>query len=250
MIFKWRHWLVVLTLVALAPASALRAASPQAVDLALVLAVDASMSVDESEATTQRAGYIHALRDKRVGQAIRGGPIGRVAITYVEWSSPYHQSIIIPWRVLASEKDAQALADELEKTKYTPGSTTSISGGIDFSVKLFRSSEFEAQRRVIDVSGDGYSDFGRNVVESRDDAVKAGITINGLAIMTPRPSWRQPTPPDLDTYYRDNVIGGPGSFYLSIKTIEDFSRAVLQKLVLEISSLEPEAGAAFAQKKL
>ena len=249
MIYKWKYWGVALLLLAFAPQTTLRAASPTAVDLALVLAVDASMSVDESEATTQRAGYIHALRDKRVGQAIRGGPIGRVAVSYIEWSSPYHQTVVIPWRILANEKDAQALADDLEKTKYTPGSTTSISGGIDFAVKLFRTNEFEPQRRVIDVSGDGYSDFGRNVVEARDDAVKAGITINGLAIMTPRPSWRQPTPPDLDTYYRDTVIGGPGSFYLSIKTLDDFSRAVLQKMVLEISSLLPGPDEEFVFKK-
>ncbi len=249
MIFKVRYWGIALLLLAFAPPATLRAASPMAVDLALILAVDASMSVDETEATTQRAGYIHALRDKRVGQAIRGGPIGRVAISYMEWSSPYHQTVIIPWRILSNEKDAQQLADELEKLKYTPGSTTSISGGIDFAVKMFKSNEFEPQRRVIDVSGDGYSDFGRNVIEARDEAVKARITINGLAIMTPRPSWRQPTPPDLDTYYRDNVIGGPGSFYLAIKTLEDFTRAVLQKMVLEISGILPEPDNEFLLKK-
>ena len=226
-----------------------KAVGATAVDLALILAVDASMSIDESEAGTQRAGYIHALRDKRIGEAIKGGPIGRIALTYMEWSSPYHQSVVIPWRILKDVADAKKFADELESLPYKSGSTTSISGGIDFAVKLFRTNEFEPQRRVIDVSGDGYSDFGRNVVEARDDAVKAGITINGLAIMTPRPSWRQPTPPDLDTYYRDTVIGGPGSFYLSIKTLDDFSRAVLQKMVLEISSLLPGPDEEFVFKK-
>jgi hypothetical protein len=237
--FRLARWLAAIVLGALAPQSATSAVGPIAVDLALVLAVDASMSVDENEAGTQRSGYIYAMRDKRVANAIKGGPIGRIAVTYVEWSSPYQQTVIIPWRVISDEAGAIKFADDLEALKYAPGSTTSISAGIDFSVKLFNSHEFEPARKVIDVSGDGYSDFGRAVTDSRDDAVAAGITINGLAIMTPRPEWRAPTPPDLDIYYRDNVIGGPGSFYLAIRTMDDFSRSVLQKMVLEISSLMP-----------
>jgi len=237
--YRVTSWVAAIVLLAFAPQAAGAASGPTAVDLALVLAVDASMSVDENEAGTQRAGYVHALRDKRVANAIKGGPIGRIALTYVEWSSPYQQTVIIPWRIISDEVGAKKFADDLDALKYAPGSTTSISGGIDFSVKLFNTSEFEPARKVIDVSGDGYSDFGRAVTESRDDAVAAGITINGLAIMTPRPAWRAPTPPDLDTYYRDNVIGGPGSFYLAIRTMDDFSRSVLQKMVLEISSLMP-----------
>ena len=230
------RWLIaVLTVVALAFAPAIpmheganrfeagiapvRAANLTAVDLGLVLAVDSSMSVDENEAGTQRAGYIHALRDKRVSTAIRGGPIGRVALSYMEWSSPYQQKVIIPWRILSTEEDVLKFADDLDKLPYTPGSTTSISSGIDFAVKLFRSTDFEPARKVIDVSGDGYSDFGRPITVSRDDAVAAGITINGLAIMTERPTWRTPAPADLDTYYRDNVIGGPGSFYIAMSAV-------------------------------
>ena len=170
---------------------------------------------------------------------MRGGPIGRVAISYVEWSSPTQQKIVIPWRIISDAEGAKKLADELEMIPYKPGTTTSISGGIDFSVKMFKSMDFEPTRKVIDVSGDGYSDYGRPVKEARDDAVAAGITINGLAIMTPRPAGRMETPSDLDTYYRDNVIGGPGSFYLPIHILEDFSRSILQKMILEISSLMP-----------
>lgn len=245
------RWLIgVLTVVALAMAPAregarlsnaglwpARAANLTAVDLGLVLAVDSSMSVDENEAGTQRAGYIHALRDKRVSAAIRGGPIGRVALSYMEWSSPYQQKVIIPWRIIASVEDALTFADDLEKLPYTPGSTTSISAGLDFAVKLFRSTDFEPARKVIDISGDGYSDFGRPITVSRDDAVAAGITINGLAVMTQRQTWRTPAPTDLDIYYRDNVIGGPGSFYIAVRGLEDFSHSVIQKMILEISGL-------------
>jgi hypothetical protein len=229
-----------LTLPAALRLPAQAAAGPTAVDLALVLAVDASMSIDESEAGTQRAGYIHALRDKRVGDAIKGGPIGRIALTYVEWSSPYHQTVIVPWRILKDTADATKFADELNSLPYKAGSTTSISGGIDFSVKLFASPEFEAARKVIDVSGDGYSDYGRPITVARDAAVKAGITINGLAVMNERPKWKQAAPNDLDMYYRDNVIGGPGSFYIAVRNLEDFSRSVLQKMVLEIAGLPLE----------
>lgn len=246
MILRWALGAVI-ALAACAPlacTSGARAAEPMAVDLALVLAVDVSMSVDQSEAVTQRAGYIHALRDKRIASAIKGGPIGRIAITYIEWSSPYHQVVILPWRVVSDEASAKKMADDLEATPYVPGTTTSISGGIDFSVKQFRTSDYEPSRKVIDISGDGYSDFGRPVADARDDAVKDGITINGLAVLTPRANnFRQPAPSDLDAYYRDNVIGGPGSFYLAVLKLEDFSRSVLQKLVLEISGLQPDRSA-------
>lgn len=230
---------LVVALLGSSPVISTEVAGKVAVDLALVLAVDSSMSVDPTEATTQRAGYIRALRDKRVADAVRGGPIGRVAICYVEWSSPYQQAVIIPWRVISDAAGAKKFADDLESIPYKPGSTTSISGGIDFSVKQFKSMDFEPSRKVIDVSGDGYSDYGRPLTESRDEAVAAGITINGLAVMAERGQGRMSAPDDLDTYYRDNVIGGPGSFYLAVHTLDDFSRSILQKMVMEISSLLP-----------
>jgi len=214
-----------------------RPADPTAVDLALVLAVDSSRSITESEALTQRAGYIHALRDKRVADAIQHGPIGRIVLCYVEWSSSYEQAVIIPWRIVSDAESARKFADDLEAKLYKPGTTTSISGGIDFSVKLFNGIEYEAARKVIDVSGDGYSDFGRPVTDARDDAVAAGITINGLAVMVHRPNSKQQSPADLDTYFRDNVIGGPGSFQLPVRSLDDFSKSILQKLVLEISGI-------------
>ncbi len=213
-------------------------AQDAAVDLALILAVDVSMSIDEGEAGVQRIGYIHALRDERVAEAIRSGPIGRIAITYMEWSSIYHQRVVVPWRVVSDLQSARAFAAELDEAALKSGSTTSISGGIDFAVKLFEDSGYEATRRVIDISGDGYSDYGRPPVEARDDAMAKEITINGLAIMNKRADWKQASPEDLDQYYRDNVIGGPGSFYIAVRSLNDFSQSVLQKLILEIASLK------------
>ncbi len=213
-------------------------AQDTAVDLALILAVDVSMSIDEGEAGVQRIGYIHALRDERVAEAIRSGPIGKIAVTYMEWSSIYHQRVVVPWRVISDLESARAFAAELDEAALKSGSTTSISGGIDFAVKLFDESGVEATRRVIDISGDGYSDYGRPPVEARDEALAKGITINGLAIMNKRADWKQAAPDDLDQYYRDNVIGGPGSFYIAVHNLNDFSQSVLQKLILEIASLE------------
>ena len=209
-----------------------------AVDLALVLAVDVSLSIDEKEAAIQRNGYVQALKDKRVTDAIRSGPIGRIAVTYVEWSSVYHQVQLAPWTVISDAKSAIAFADLVGKVPVKPGSTTSISGGIDFAVKLLSKNGYDASRRVIDISGDGYSDYGRPVKDARDDAVKEGITVNGLAMMFERPQWKQEVPEDLDRYYNEQVIGGPGAFFITVRTPNDFSQSLLHKLVLEIADLK------------
>lgn len=228
--------LVFLALLAASPAFA--ADDDIAVDLALVLAVDVSLSIDEKEAAIQRNGYIHAIKDKRVADAIRSGPIGRIAVTYVEWSSVYHQVQVVPWRVVSDAKTAAAFADEIGKAPVKPGSTTSISAGLDFAVKLFKDSGYDPSRKVIDISGDGYSDYGRPVKDARDDAVKAGVTVNGLAMMFERPKWKQEVPEDLDRYYNEQVIGGPGAFFVTVRTPNDFSQSLLHKLVLEIADIE------------
>ena len=114
------------------------------------------------------------------------------------------------------------------------GTTTSISAAIDFCVKMFSTLEYEPTRKVIDVSGDGYSDVGRPITTARDEAVKAGVTINGLPVMNEDPK-KNAAPPDLDIYYRDNVIGGPGSFYVVARNLKGFSESLLKKLILEIA---------------
>jgi len=212
-----------------------RARERPQVDVALILAVDVSSSVNESEAGIQRAGYVAALRDPRVADAVRNGMIGRIALTYVEWASPNDQRQVIPWREVSDAASLQSFADELAKASYSPGTTTSISAGIDYCVKIMQESGIRAARRVIDISGDGYSDYGRNVKAARDDAVKLGITINGLPLMNKRPAYRPEIPPDLDQYYAQNVTGGRGSFTLVVKELEDFHRLVLRKLILEIA---------------
>ncbi len=218
-------------------AAAAAAASKQ-VDIALVLAVDVSASVDEGEAGIQRAGYISAMRDPKVVDAIKGGLNGRIAVAFVEWASPSDQRLLVDWHIISDADSANAFAEELEKAPYKPGSTTSISAGLDYSVKLIATSGLQAIRRVVDISGDGYSEYGRPIKESRDMAVKAGVTVNGLPVMNERAKYREAIPPDLDKYYTENVTGGRGAFTLPVKKLEDFPRLILQKLILEIASLE------------
>jgi len=210
----------------------------EAVDVSLVLAVDTSLSIADGEAGLQRIGYIQAFRDSRVINAIKGGPIGKIAVTYVEWSGLSQQRVLIPWRVLSDAASARTFADELEKSPINVGNTTSISAALDFCVKLQEQSKFEPTRMVVDISGDGYSDYGRPMTSARDDAVKAGITVNGLAVINENPL-KNSAPLDLDVYYRDNVIGGPGSFYLVARNVEGFRQSLIRKLVLEIAGLPP-----------
>lgn len=236
--FRWHWFCLALSLCAAVPQARAQQQADQ-VDLALVLAIDVSSSVDEGEAGIQRRGYIAAMRDPKVVDAIRGGLTGKIVVTFVEWASPADQRVIVPWREITDATTAAAFAAELEKAPYRPGSTTSISAAIDFCVKLLNSSGTNAIRKVVDMSGDGYSDYGRDVRAARDDAVKAGVIINGLPVMNERAAYRTKIPEDLDTYYKNNVTGGRGSFTLAVKKLEDFNKLVLQKLILEIASLEP-----------
>jgi hypothetical protein len=211
------------------------AAAATPVDLTLVLAVDVSLSMAEDEAKFQRHGYAQALRDPQVIDAIHSGTLGKIAIVYIEWSSVTDQRVLIDWQEISDRESAEKFAAALDKAPFKSGTTTSISAGIDYAVKSIAEAPYVGTRKVIDVSGDGYSDYGRPVRLARDEAVAGGITINGLPVMNPRPAWRENAPPDLDRYYADNVIGGPASFYLVVKDIRDFGKAVVRKMILEIA---------------
>jgi hypothetical protein len=216
----------------LALAVAGRSASAQtAVDLQLVLAVDASGSVDQVRFELQKRGYVEAFRHARVLQAIRSGPNQAIAVTMLQWTGPMLQVLVVPWRRVGDEESAEAFADAIERTpRQLFGGGTSISGAIDFSATLFPKSPYRAFRRVIDVSGDGSNNRGRPVTLARDEAVAAGVGINGLPILA--------LEPDLDRYYRDSVIGGPGAFVVAARDYETFGESILKKLVAEIAAEE------------
>jgi hypothetical protein len=215
-------------------------ASAIPVDVELVIAVDVSYSMDPDEQALQREGYVLALTSKEFLQALRQGAHGKIAVTYFEWAGQSDQKILMPWRVIDGPESADAVAAEISRAPYRRASRTSISGALRFAKPLFDDSGYKGLRRVIDVSGDGANNAGPLVELTRDDVLAAGITINGLPIMLKRPYPGTMDVEELDVYYEDCVIGGPGSFVIPIREREKFIEATRTKLVLEVAGRQPE----------
>lgn len=221
--------LAALLLGAPAPAQA-QGQTGAAVDLELILMADGSGSIDEQEFSLQRLGYAHALRDPRVIDAIRNGPIGAIALSYVEWSGPALHVPIVPWTLIRAPADAAAFARQLEqqpRALYSGG--TALGDAILYGIKSIRDNGFTGRRRVIDLSGDGPDRNGLPAAIGRDAAIAAGITVNGLPILI---DW-----PGLDLFFRSDVIGGRGAFVISANTFKDFGLAVRKKIIREIAGL-------------
>lgn len=210
------------------------------VDLQLVLAVDVSASIDAEEGRLQRDGYVKALLDPLVSQAIAAGPHGRIAVAYMEWSGPLYQRVVVNWRIVDGPNSALEFADLLDKAPLQGGRRTSISNAILHAIGMFHKSGFNPTRKVIDISGDGPNNGGFYVHRTRYQAFDQGITINGLPILNGRPSpVGIPATADVDLYYEDCVIGGPGAFIVVAETLNSFAAAVRRKLILEIAGLTP-----------
>jgi Protein of unknown function (DUF1194) len=231
------RWIVLLLLASSVFAPAARAADD--VDVTLVLVSDVSRSIDDSEFTLEKQGYATAFTSQAVIDAIKGGPTGAIGVAYVEFASSFEVRTVMDWTVIRDKASAQAFAEKLSAAPRSFWGRTAISSGIDRGVQLLAESGLNAPRRLIDVCGDGTNNAGREITEARDDAVKAGITINGLAIVNDHPvSWTfahvQP-PGGLPNYYRENVTGGPGSFVLEVHDFHSFGEAMTRKLVTEIA---------------
>ena len=213
------------------------------VDLELVLAVDVSRSVDEEEAKLQREGYVAAFLSPQIQRAVASGQFGKIAVAYIEWADYYYIREVMPWTVIEGAESAKAFAQRLAAEPYISGFRTSISAGIDAGAKMIRENEYEGTRKVIDISGDGPNNSGRPAEMARDEAVKQGITINGLAIINDRWTGNFPPPANLDLYYEKSVIGGPDAFMLVAENFKTFGTAILNKLIKEIAGLaEPPSG--------
>ena len=206
-----------------------------AVDVALVLAVDSSGSISEQRLSMQIQGYLDAVRHPSFIEAVHGGRYGRIALTFMEWTDARRQEQVVGWTVIDDAAAAQAFAHHIQEALRPLPGWTSISGAIDFSAALLLESHFLATRRVIDISGDGANNDGRPVTEARDAAVAAGITINGLPILE--------VEPDLEAYYRENVIGGPDAFVVVARDTGSFGEAVLRKLLVEVAGIAPSEAA-------
>jgi hypothetical protein len=211
------------------------------VDLLLVLAADVSRSIDEGEFNLQRRGYAAALSDPRVLKAITGGPNQAIALTFVEWSGADEQKTVVDWSVVHDGEDAAVIAGQILAAPRSFLSRTSISAAIDFSLARFAAAPTTADRRIIDISGDGTSNAGRAVTEARDEAVAKGVAINGLAIINtgagPGFTTHTQPPGGLPNYYKENVIGGTGAFLLVVENFDSFADAMARKLLSEIAGI-------------
>jgi hypothetical protein len=211
-------------------------------DAALVLVSDVSRSIDDGEFKMQKDGYYAAFTSPKVLAAIKSGATGSIAVNYIEFSSDTEVKTVVDWTIIRDEASARAFLDKLVNAPRSFYGRTAISSGIDLAVQNLAHNGINAERRVIDVCGDGTNNAGRDVSAARDDAVAAGITVNGLAIINDHPmSWTfahvQP-PGGLDNYYRQNVTGGVGSFVVAVHDFQVFGEAMTKKLVSEIASLE------------
>jgi len=225
--------LIVVTSVSVARAA-------EAVDLLLVLAADVSRSIDEQKFQLQRDGYAAAIRDQRVLEAITSGANRRIAICFIEWSGASAQKVVIDWTLIDGIKAAQRFSDTLIEAPRSFADRTSISSAIDFSMDQFARAPFQAQRRTIDISGDGTHNSGRGLLAAREDALAKGVTINGLVILSDKPlAWNpeHTNPPGgLAKYFQENVIGGPGAFVAVAENFNSFGQALINKLVAEIAT--------------
>jgi hypothetical protein len=220
-------------------------ARAETVDLLLVLAADVSRSIDDDEFNLQRKGYAAAITDPQVLRAITGGRHNAIAVTFVEWSGAGEQTVVVDWTVIRDEEAAAAIASTILSAPRSFVGRTAIGAAIDFGVQRLQASPAQSERSVIDVSGDGTSNSGRGVTEARDEAVAAGITINGLAIANNRSSpgyaFHTQPPGGLPKYFKENVIGGPGGFLITVEDFHSFADAVTRKLVAEIAGISDTA---------
>lgn len=206
------------------------------VDLAIVLAVDVSSSIDKQEAILQRNGYVAAFLNPVLIDRMLSGPTGRIAVSYVEWAGVDHIRLVADWRLITSPRDAEAFSRHLAGQSISTAPYTSISGLIDFARVHLQRAPYHAARQVIDISGDGPNSDGRRVKSARDDTVRDGITINGLPVLSSRHDAGSKAAPfvGLYGYYVDNVIGGPGAFAIEAVEFENFADALLAKLSREM----------------
>ncbi len=204
--------------------------STSTVDLVLILALDVSGSVNDQEFDLQKTGLARAFRHPAIIEAIRQGRSKRIAVSVVQWSGYREQTISIPWTVIADPIAATHFADRLAtmpRAYSFPLGVTNIAAVIRYATRIALAAPYAADRRVVDISGDGKSNVLEPPEKARDQAIRAGMTVNGLAILNETP--------DLTEYYRSHVIGGPGAFVIKANDYDDYARAILRKLIREIA---------------
>lgn len=215
----------------------------QAVDVALVLVDDVSGSINDDEYKLEKQGYYDAFTNPGVISAIQGGPVGAIAVAFVEFAGEGQVENVVNWTVIHDAASSRAFAQKLQDAPRSSWGHTAIGEGVTLAMQDLAASGLQATRRVIDVAGDGTNNSGRPVEDARDEAAKQGIVINGLAIANESDiPWlqRHTHPPGgLGNYYRHSVTAGETSFVLEVHSYESFTEAVTRKLVQEIAGTVP-----------
>lgn len=232
-------------------ATASESVAAERVDLALVIAVDVSTSMDAGEKQMQQRGFVEAFRRPEIIDAICGGAEGRIAVAYVEWGGAGPQKIVVPWTLIANGVDAWSFSLKLEAnvpTRLRRG--TSLSGALGYASGLLRQTGYEPTRSVVNISGDGVNNIGPDLGAVRAELLAEGITINGLSIVYDKASedGEKPLPPEeLYAYFQHEVIGGPGAFAMPVTSFADYPQAIYRKLLREIGDGSPDVAAIVPQ---
>lgn len=210
------------------------------VDVELVLAVDVSRSMDSDEIRLQREGYKAAFQHPNVLRAIRSGLHGRIAVTYIEWADSGRAKVTVPWMIIDSQSSAARFSNTLSQAELLRMRRTSIGDALVFAAAQFDINSFSGARRVIDISGDGRNNSGVSLSTARHLVISRGITINGLPILLKKSlSYSTGKNSQIDVYYEDCVIGGPGAFIVPVKALDEFIDAIRKKIILEVAGLQP-----------
>jgi hypothetical protein len=217
-------------LAAVACVAALAAGAParaQPVDLALILAIDVSFSVNAEEFRQQADGTAAALTNPEVLKAIQANPHGRIAVAVVQWADHNQQAVAVDWRLVADRADAEELARAVaEMPRLADDGATSVSAAMRFAARLFLDLPYRAERQVLDISSDGRHNRGPRLQVMRRQVGRQGITVNALTILNEAPT--------LDSYYRERIIVGDDPFVVRAETYADYRRAIRTKLLREI----------------
>ena len=214
-------------------------ANAEEVDLALVLAVDVSYSMDYDEQILQKQGYVSALTSAPVVSAIQRGRTGKIAVAYIEWAGSTSQFLVVDWHIIKDYESAEQFSIAIAQSPLQQIYRTSISEALVFASKMFDHLPFKTARKTIDISGDGPNNDGSLVTVIRNQVLAKNITINGLPLLLKRPQYSWFDIPNLDEYYIKCVIGGPSSFSIPVHDIADFQSALRMKLLLEIANKSP-----------
>lgn len=235
-----RLFSLLLALFASATTSAV-AQQPLEVDVELVLLADASGSIDDAEIRFQRDGYAQAITHLEVLSAISKGAYGRIALTFIEWGDQFHQKVVVPWMIVSDLPSAQVFAEKLRSTPRLAYGRNAIGAAISEAQRQIDTNAYNGHRRVIDFSGDSANNWGGMAIsEARAMALAAGSIINGLAILCRQLECNgRPIAYDLEQAFATQIIGGPGSFVVTVDSPAQFAEAVRRKFILELAQFVP-----------